>query len=105
MIFATKCMLDKTKKSTDNDIRKIALEMDSIEKFNGINDEYLEGKSEEECEQIIAVINLFDQYNEDQTGFLDINDAYKFMKETYNIEIVNGGELACFHLFQKWDLD
>jgi len=43
-------MLDKTKKSTDNDIRKIALEMDSIEKFNGFNDEHLEGKSEEECE-------------------------------------------------------
>jgi hypothetical protein len=65
MVFATKCAMDKTKKSTDNEIRKIALQMDSIEKFNGDNMEHLDGKSDEECEQIIAVLNLFDHYNKD----------------------------------------
>ena len=36
---------------------------------------------------------------------MDINDAYRFMKETKNYQVTNGGELACFHLFQKWDID
>jgi len=58
--------------------------MESIEKFDGTNMFLLLGKSEEDKEQIIAVANLFDQYNLDKTGFMDINDAYKFMKETKN---------------------
>ena len=84
MVFATKLLLDKTKKSTDNEIRRVAEKMESIEKFNCDNEIHRRGKSEEDCELIIAVTNLFDQYNSDQTGFMDVNDAYKFMKETNN---------------------
>ena len=37
MVFATKLILDKTKKSTDNEIRKIASNMETIEKFDENN--------------------------------------------------------------------
>ena len=79
--------------------------MESIEKFNGDNKFHMIGKSEIDIEQIISVAKMFDQYNEDKSGFMDINDAYRFMKETKNYQVTNGGELACFHLFQKWDID
>ena len=36
---------------------------------------------------------------------MDIDDAYKFMRKTKNYQVKNGGELACFELFQKWDID
>ena len=59
MVFATKLILDKTKKSTDNEIRKIASNMETIEKFDEKNAIHLVGKSEEEIEQIIAVNEMF----------------------------------------------
>ena len=36
---------------------------------------------------------------------MDINDAYNFMESTQNLQVKNGGELACFDLFYRWDLD
>jgi hypothetical protein len=80
MVFATKLLLDKTKKSTDSEIRKIALIMETVEKFDHKNKIHLIGKSEQEIIQILAVSNMFLQYNEDQSGYMDITDAYKFME-------------------------
>jgi Ca2+-binding EF-hand superfamily protein len=34
MVFATKILLDKSKKSSDNEIRKIASQMECIENFD-----------------------------------------------------------------------
>ena len=56
-------LLDKTKKSTDNEIRQVAAQMESIEKFNGDNKFHMIGKSEIDIEQIISVAKMFDQYN------------------------------------------
>ena len=79
--------------------------METIENYDAMNEYHLIGKSDKECEQIVAMTNLFDQYNTDNTGFMGIEDAYKFMEKTENYQVRNGGELACFDLFQKWDLD
>ena len=54
---------------------------------------------------IVSVNKMFDKFNEDQSGFMDITDAYNFMQLASNNYINNGGELACFDLFKKWDID
>jgi len=60
---------------------------------------------EEEREMIISVNKMFKKFNRDSSGFMDIKDAYHFMKLASIDYFQDGGDIACFDLFKKWDLD